>query len=73
MCTFCAMWNWVMQNLDRVFSILAIVIAVVAMLDVRELFKQLEERDKNTETRMRKELLTHFVFTRHVRLCCPIH
>jgi hypothetical protein len=48
-----------MNNLDRV-ALIAIVVAAVAMIDVRRLFKELESRDKNIETRIRQELLTHF-------------
>jgi hypothetical protein len=55
-----AIWHWVVNNLDRCLALIAIVIAAVAMLDVRRLFNELEDRDRNTETRLRKELLTHF-------------
>jgi hypothetical protein len=54
------LWHWTINNLDRCLSFIAIIIAVVAMVDVRHLFQKLEERDKNTETRVRQELLTHF-------------
>jgi len=53
-------WHWIISQLDRIFSIIAIVTATYAILDVRKLFKELERRDKNTETRVRQELLTHF-------------
>lgn len=57
----CAAWYWSLDHLDRIFSIVAIVIATFAILDVRKLFRELEKRDKNTEMRIRQELLTHFV------------
>ena len=53
-------WYWILEHLDRIFSLIAIAIATYAILDVRKLFKELERRDKNTETRIRQELLTHF-------------
>jgi hypothetical protein len=56
----CVAWHWTLEHLDRIFSIIAIVIATFAIIDVRKLFKELERRDKNTETRIRQELLTHF-------------
>ena len=56
-------WYWIVNNLDRILALVAIVIAAVAMLDVRRLFKELEKRDRNTEKRVRQgvltELLTH--------------
>ncbi len=55
-----AAWYWTLEHLDRIFSIAAIVIATYAILDVRKLFKELEGRDKSTETRIRQEMLTHF-------------
>src|ERR1700723_2683288 len=59
----CTVLSWVASHLDRIFSLVAIVIAVIAMLDVRRLFKELERRDKDTEQKVRqallKELLTH--------------
>jgi hypothetical protein len=58
-----AAWYWIAAHLDRIFSFAAIAIAVIAMLDVRSLFKELERRDKDTEHNIRqgvlKELLTH--------------
>jgi hypothetical protein len=60
MCT--AFW-WIANHLDRILSFAAIAIAVIAMLDVRSLFKELERRDRDTEQKVRqgvlKELLTH--------------
>jgi hypothetical protein len=53
-------WQGVVDNLDRIFSVIAIIIATYAIWDVRKLFKEVEARDKNTETRLRQELLTHF-------------
>ena len=61
--------NWIINNFDRFLALVAIllalvgiVIAAVAMWDVRRLFKELESRDKNTEHQVRqgvlKELLT---------------
>jgi hypothetical protein len=59
----CAALNWIMSHLDRILAFVAIVIAAVAMVDVRRLFKALEERDRNTEKNVRHavliELLTH--------------
>jgi hypothetical protein len=52
---------WIGEHLDRILAFIAIVIAVIAMVDVRRLFKELERRDKNTETRIRQEMLTHFI------------
>ena len=52
---------WLGEHLDRILAFIAIVIAVIAMLDVRKLFKELAERDKKTEVRIRQEMLTHFV------------
>lgn len=53
---------WIVVHADRILSCVAIVIATVAMIDVRRLFKELEKRDKNTEERIRtavlKELLS---------------
>src|SRR6266481_965909 len=60
---------WIINNFDRFLALVAIllalfgiVIAAIAMWDVRRLFKELESRDKNTEHRVRqavlKELLT---------------
>ena len=55
--------HWLVNNLDRVLALIAIVIAAIAMIDVRRLFHELEERDRNTEQKVRlavlKELLTH--------------
>ena len=51
---------WLVQHLDRILATAAILIAAYAILDVRKLFKELERRDKNTETRVRQEMLTHF-------------
>jgi hypothetical protein len=51
---------WTGEHLDRILAFIATIIAVVAMVDVRRLFKELEGRDKNTETRIRREMLTHF-------------
>jgi hypothetical protein len=52
-----------MANVDRILALVAVVIAVIAMLDVRRLFKELERRDKTAEESVRKailkELLTH--------------
>jgi hypothetical protein len=59
----CTVLNWIVNHLDRILAFIAIVIATIAMLDVRRLFNELEERDKNTEKRVReavlRELLTH--------------
>ena len=60
---------WIINNFDRFLALVAIllalvgiVVAAVAMWDVRRLFKELESRDKNAEQRVRqavlKELLT---------------
>jgi hypothetical protein len=51
---------WIGEHLDRIVAFIAVIIAVIAMVDVRRLFKELEARDKNTETRIRQEMLTHF-------------
>ena len=32
-------WYWILNHADRILSFIAIVIAVVAMLDVRHLFR----------------------------------
>jgi hypothetical protein len=57
------MMDWFVHNLDRILSFLAIVIATIAILDVRHLFQKLAARDTQTENRVRqavlKELLTH--------------
>jgi hypothetical protein len=37
-------WYWILNHADRILSFIAIVIAVVAMLDVRHLFRTTEER-----------------------------
>jgi hypothetical protein len=58
-----AAWCWIVNNLDRILALIAIIIATVAIVDVRRLFKDLEERDRNTEKKVRHailmELLTH--------------
>lgn len=51
---------WIGEHLDRILAFIAVIIAVVAMIDVRKLFKELEARDQNTELRIRQEMLTHF-------------
>jgi hypothetical protein len=51
---------WIGEYLDRILAFIAIVIAVIAMVDVRGLFKELERRDNDTENRIRREMLTHF-------------
>jgi superfamily I DNA/RNA helicase len=55
--------HWILNNLDRVLALIAIVVATIAIIDVRRLFQELEERDRNTENKVRqavlKELLTH--------------
>jgi len=60
-------WHWVLSNMDRVLAFIAIVIAVVAMVDVRRLFRELERRDETTEDRVRKALLEELGI--HVRSC----
>src|ERR1700683_165334 len=57
---FAEIWRLFEGNLDRIFAVIAIVIATYAILDVRKLFKELNRRDENTETRIRQEVLTHF-------------
>ena len=56
-------WCWIVNNSDRILALVAIVVATVAMIDVRRLFKELEKRDSNTEKRVRQavlsEMLTH--------------
>jgi hypothetical protein len=56
-------WHGIMNHLDRILALIAVVIAAGAMIDVRRLFKELEGRDRTTEKRVRqavlKELLTH--------------
>jgi len=56
----CAACYWTLEHLDRILAFIAIIISAVAILDVHKLFKELEKRDKNTETRIRQEMLTHF-------------
>jgi hypothetical protein len=55
--------HWIVNHLDRILSLIAIVIAAIAIVDVRRLFNELEKRDRNTEERVRqaflRELLTH--------------
>jgi hypothetical protein len=56
-------WHFFAEYLDRILALIAIVIASIAMLDVRRLFEELEARDRHTEERIHnavlKELLTH--------------
>jgi len=56
----CTILSWTLEHLDRILAFIAIIIATYAILDVRKLFKELERRDQNTETRIRQEMLTHF-------------
>ncbi len=56
-----ALWQWIINNLDRVLSLIAVVIATVAMIDVRHLFQKLETRDKDSEGRVRKAVLKEFL------------
>jgi len=56
----CIVLSWTLEHLDRILALIAIVVATYAILDVRKLFKELERRDQNTETRVRQEMLTHF-------------
>jgi hypothetical protein len=39
-----AAWYWIVLHVDRILSFIAIVIAAVAMYDVRHLFRTTEER-----------------------------
>jgi hypothetical protein len=59
----CAALHWVANHLDRFLALVAVVISMVAIVDVHQLFKALEKRDKNTEQKVRHaivmELLTH--------------
>jgi hypothetical protein len=52
-----APWHWILNNLDRILSLIAVVIATIAIIDVRHLFQRLEKRDKDTEDRVRKAVL----------------
>lgn len=55
-----SLWTWTIEHLDRIISLIAILIAAYAILDVRKLFKELQRRDKSTETQIRQQMLTHF-------------
>jgi hypothetical protein len=37
-------WHWILNHADRILSLVAIVIAVIAIFDVRELFRTTEQR-----------------------------
>ena len=50
----CTVLSWTLEHLDRI-------LALIAILDVRKLFKELARRDQNTETRIRQEMLTEAV------------
>ena len=56
-------WYWIINHLDRILALIAIVIAAYAIWEVRKLFNELERRDQNTEKRVRlaviNELMTH--------------
>ena len=54
-------WNLIVNNLDRILAFIAVVIAAVAMIDVRRLFKELETRDVNTEERARQAILSELL------------
>jgi len=58
-----SLWRLFAEYFDRILAFIAIVIAAIAMIDVRRLFKELETRDRHTEARIHKavlkELLTH--------------
>jgi hypothetical protein len=58
-----AVWYWIVDHLDRILALIAMVIAAYAIWDVRKLFNELERRDQNTEKRVRlaviNELMTH--------------
>jgi hypothetical protein len=57
----CTALNWIVNHLDRILAFIAIVIAAVAMIDVRRLFNELERRDKDTEKRVRHAVLTELL------------
>jgi len=46
------LWHWVVDHLDRILALVAIVISTIAILDVRSLLKELRRA-------VLKELLTH--------------
>jgi|SRR5277367_3946844 len=48
---------WVVDHADRMLALVAIVIAAFAIWDVHKLFTELEKRDKDTESRVRKAVL----------------
>ncbi|MGC1838177.1 MAG: hypothetical protein WA674_07530 [Candidatus Acidiferrales bacterium] len=54
-------WYWIVIHLDRIFAFVAIVISAIAIIDVRRLFKELEERDRNTENKVRQAVLKELV------------
>jgi hypothetical protein len=39
-------WYWILNHADRIISLVAIVIAVIAIYDVRHLFRTTQERDR---------------------------
>lgn len=61
--TMTVAWYWIVNHADRILSLIAIVIATVAIIDVRHLFHMLEDRDRTTEQRVQeavvRELMTH--------------
>jgi hypothetical protein len=57
----CTCFYWIVNHLDRILAFIAIVIAAIAMIDVRRLFKELEKRDKDTENTVRHAVLTELL------------
>jgi hypothetical protein len=59
----CTAWYWIVNHLDRILALLAIVIAAVAIVDVHRLFEELGKRGRDTGKKVRHavlmELLTH--------------
>jgi len=56
-----SLWHLFAEHLDRILAFVAIVIAAIAIIDVRRLFKELETRDKDTEGRIHKAVLKEFL------------